>query len=73
MKRALLFRTKISPGYLKQTICIKSKKCLAKYLKSSGLQSKHPLSPPPTVLFGGQGSTGSFQPQAVALVMVLKP
>jgi hypothetical protein len=29
-----------------------------------------PLPPPPTGLCGGWGSSGSFQPQAVALVMV---
>jgi hypothetical protein len=32
-----------------------------------------PSHPPPTVLCKGWGSSGSFQPPAVALVMVLKP
>jgi hypothetical protein len=42
------------------------------FLLSKASGRKHPPPHPPPVLCRGWGSTGSFQQQAVALVMVLK-
>jgi hypothetical protein len=50
---------------------LKIKKCLVKYL--SKLFGLSPSPSPPTVLGRGWDSSGSFQPQAVDLVMDLKP
>jgi hypothetical protein len=73
---------KISPGWLKQNIFFKIKNASQKIFTNTFLFQRFSLRmpfsvctllpPPPTGLCRGWGSSGSFQPQAVALVMAMK-
>jgi hypothetical protein len=75
---------KKSPGWLKQNICLKIKNASQKiltYLSVTHVFIKQifravelapPFPLPLTGLCRGWGSSGSFQPQAAALVMAMK-